>query len=191
MLKAEEVSKYLISRSLLEKKAISNLQLNRILYDIQLNHLKWFNKPLFNEDFEAWNNLIVIPSIYYKYCGFGAEPILLTYEVDIPNDIQIEIDDVLLEDLSKERLFFISPTKNKSIAWELSYKEGTHSKISKDLILKDVYTKHCSRIVEESAFKNWFNDAFKRPYSSNNSNDNDIRYAYFYGLTRGNNLFNL
>lgn len=191
MLEAKEIAKYLISRSVLEKNAISNFQLNRILYDIQLNHLKWYNNPLFNEDFEAWNNLIVIPDVYYTYCGFGAEPIRLTYNVDLTEEIRKEIDEVLLEDLSKKVLFFTSPIKNRSIAWELSYKEGTHSKISKELILKDIYTMRPSRVVEESAFKNWFNDTFKRSYSSNNSGDNDIRYAYFSGLTRGNNLFNL
>lgn len=47
--------------------AISNLKIQKLLYYAQGFHLALYSKPLFDEDFEAWEHGPVIPSLYHAY----------------------------------------------------------------------------------------------------------------------------
>ena len=50
-----------------ENDTITNLRINKLLYFAQAWYMARFDKPLFEEDFEAWDWGLVIPSIYKKY----------------------------------------------------------------------------------------------------------------------------
>lgn len=60
---ALDVAKYIINKCTIEHDAISNLQLQKILYYIQ----KWFLQNglvAFDDDFEAWSFGPVVLSVY-------------------------------------------------------------------------------------------------------------------------------
>lgn len=56
---------------------MSNMKLQKMLYYEQGFHLAYFNKPLFEDDVEAWMYGPVVPTVYHHYesCGRnGIEP---------------------------------------------------------------------------------------------------------------------
>ena len=79
-MKALEVAKYVVTKCKKDEYPISNLQLQKILYYIQHDFLKKNNKPLFDDDFEAWKFGPVVPSVYYEYSYLGALKIYEEYD---------------------------------------------------------------------------------------------------------------
>jgi len=55
---------------------ISNLKLQKLLYYLQGYWLVIFNKPLFEEDIEAWMYGPVVPSVYEYFKGYGSRAIM-------------------------------------------------------------------------------------------------------------------
>ena len=95
--------------------AISPMKLQKLLYYAQGFALATLNKPLFNEDFEAWDYGPVIPLIYQKYKEYGNKAIP---HVDLPS-----FDAYTKEE--KELLDNIYDAFGQYSAWALS--ELTHA----------------------------------------------------------------
>ncbi|HEB7550037.1 TPA: DUF4065 domain-containing protein [Campylobacter coli] len=75
-MKAENVAKHIINYCLSIDNPISNLQLQKILYFIDIYHLIRTNKRLIeDENFKAWDYGPVIENIYRKYSFFASNPI--------------------------------------------------------------------------------------------------------------------
>ena len=55
--------------------AVSNLQLQKILYLAHMLHLGRFGKPLISDGFQAWEYGPVAPNLYHRVKGFGSQPI--------------------------------------------------------------------------------------------------------------------
>ena len=79
---ALEIARYIISKCSFDKEPISNLQLQKILYCLQTKFLKT-SSALFDDKFEAWDFGPVVPEVYYQYCGFGAIPINMRYDIKL------------------------------------------------------------------------------------------------------------
>ena len=60
-----------------EREGITNLKLQKILYFAQAYYLAKFNKPLFNNNIEAWEYGPVIPDVYRRFKKYGSKPIIL------------------------------------------------------------------------------------------------------------------
>jgi hypothetical protein len=58
-----------------EQGSMTNLRLNKILYFAQIISLLENGRPLFLDDFEAWDLGPVIPSVYRKYKAYENTPI--------------------------------------------------------------------------------------------------------------------
>lgn len=50
---------------------ICNMKLQKMLYYMQGFHLAFFDKPLFDEEIEAWMYGPVVPSVYETYKSYG------------------------------------------------------------------------------------------------------------------------
>lgn len=61
---------------------ISNLKLQKLVYYAQGLHLALYNKPLFNENIEAWQYGPVVPELYFHYKDFGSGAIPIPTSVD-------------------------------------------------------------------------------------------------------------
>lgn len=71
---------------------ITNLKLQKLVYYAQAWFLANFERPLFDEDFQAWVHGPVIPNLYDKYKGNGSSPIVESITLDavkqkFPEDI--------------------------------------------------------------------------------------------------------
>lgn len=76
MYRAMDIADYVVERCVALGHPVSNLQLQKILYYIQLNFLKNFDKCAFLDDIQAWRHGPAIKEVYYKYNLFGRHKII-------------------------------------------------------------------------------------------------------------------
>lgn len=75
--KALDIAKSIILCTDVEKgDTISNLKLQKLLYYLQGYWLVIFNKPLFEEDIEAWMYGPVVPSVYEYFKEYASRAIM-------------------------------------------------------------------------------------------------------------------
>lgn len=95
---AMNLSRYIITKCTKDGKAISNLQLQWVLYYIQKEFLKR-NTVAFYDMIERWRNGPVIPNVYFHYCGFGAAPIRMVYpDITMPELSVCRTIDAIVEE---------------------------------------------------------------------------------------------
>lgn len=74
---------------------ISNLKLQKLVYYAQAWHLALYDKPLFEEDFEAWAPGPVIPALFDEYKSFQWKPILKDVkQADFPEEVSEFLEEV-------------------------------------------------------------------------------------------------
>lgn len=141
MIKALVLAQYIINKSIQDGEPISNLQLQKILYFLQVQYYHITGEFLISDDFYAWQYGPVIPDVYYKYCGYGGFKILSESTIDyhIENDIMNFVDKEIqpLRNLSPWDL--VETTHRKGGAWDQTYRngEGLYAIISKSKIIEE------------------------------------------------------
>lgn len=75
MYDAKQIANYIINRTLIHQKPITNVHLQKILYFLQANHLVNHNKPLFHNKISKWHLGPTIIDVYDTYKYFGSKPI--------------------------------------------------------------------------------------------------------------------
>lgn len=125
MYTALDLSKYVISKCVEDGHPITNLQLQKILYYIQVYFLQ-HDDIAFLDAIEAWQFGPVVPNVYYYYCGYGAMPIISTHEIFIVESKDKSIINSIVEskrDLDPWKL--VEETHRKNGAWDQTYKNGS------------------------------------------------------------------
>lgn len=89
MLTCNDVAEYFLT--LVDEEVgdlMSNLKLQKLVYYAQGLYLAMYDKPLFNENVEAWQHGPVVPELYhfYKEHGSGAIPIPKNIDFDKYHD---------------------------------------------------------------------------------------------------------
>lgn len=140
MYKAIDIAKYVITISTEEGSPISNLQLQKILYYIQLHWLEKFDEPLFEDSIAAWQFGPVVPNVYYMFCGYGGTKIVSTYDVIINDSVCDEINPIIRAKRALYPWDLVGDTHRPGGAWDKTYENGRgdHKIISIDLIKKDL-----------------------------------------------------
>lgn len=144
LIKALELSKYIISKCINDKDPITNLQLQKILYYIQYDFLSNRNEPIFSDDIEAWAFGPVIPNVYYYFSVFGSDFIdakFENYQEIIDNESIRNIIDSIVEKKRKLNPWdMVEDTHKKGKAWDLIYNDKRKIKkiIPIDLIKKGI-----------------------------------------------------
>lgn len=136
MYTAIELSKYIVSKCILDEHPISNLQLQKILYYIQKDFLNR-NDLAFSDSIEAWQFGPVVPNVYYYYCGYGAMPISSTHEIfEVDSKDKSRIDIIVEEKRRLDPWTMVAETHKENGAWDQIYKNGlgNHHVIPTELI---------------------------------------------------------
>lgn len=71
-----EICDYVLEYVSKKHGTINVFKLNNLLYIMQASYLHYYNKPLFDEDFEAWMRGPILPSVWKKYGRFGGGSII-------------------------------------------------------------------------------------------------------------------
>ena len=81
MYNAIDIARKVIANTDVDKgDAITNLKLQKLLYYLQGYWLGFYQKPLFNEQVEAWRYGPVVPSVYETFKRYGKEAIPVAKE---------------------------------------------------------------------------------------------------------------
>lgn len=83
---ASQLAHYVVDKCTKDGKPVSNLQLQKILYFMQVVFLKNKKEFIFEDEFQAWPYGPVLPKVYSEYSCFGGYPIEQEYD-DIPSDL--------------------------------------------------------------------------------------------------------
>lgn len=140
-MRALEVAKYVLFMCQQEDNPISNLHLQKILYYVQKGYMKQNNgKALFEDDFVAWKFGPVIEDVYYEYCAYGANKIIIRGECNVKIDKETAkcIDPIIKEKMYLDPWVMVNETHKKGGAWETTFRNGVGRKIiKKELIMSE------------------------------------------------------
>ena len=93
-LRAADIADYFLWLANDTGSFMSNLKLQKLVYYAQAWHLALYDRPLFDEDFQAWVHGPVIPELFQKYQHFGWKPIDQDAHVDLPGSIVKHLEEV-------------------------------------------------------------------------------------------------
>lgn len=91
-----EICDYILEYVSKKHGTINVFKLNSLLYIMQASYLHYYNKPLFNEDFEAWMSGPILPSVWKRYKKFGGCSILSKdFQYSIRNEDMAFLNDII------------------------------------------------------------------------------------------------
>ena len=125
MTDALTLAKYIVTKCVNDDCPISNLQLQKILYFIQVDTLKETSNPAFFDDIEAWQFGPVVPNVYYYFCGFGALPILDTFEEIVsPVKTNLRINEIIESKRAMRPWDLVNEAHEPGKAWATIFRNG-------------------------------------------------------------------
>ncbi len=137
-MRALDIAKYIVAKCTIENEPIGNLQLQKILYYIQVAFLQQRGKECFSDDIEAWKFGPVVRSVYIEYCTYAAMPIIEFNEPSLPFDAsEMALIDSIIEKKRKSKPWkLVSDTHMPGKAWDRVYQNGKGDKciINKGLL---------------------------------------------------------
>lgn len=135
---AVDVAFSLLKHAAKQGKSFTNLQLQKLTYVCHGLSLSSFDRPLIVDDVYAWKYGPVIPSVYFRFKGYGASCIHEMSDSIIDQDSESIIRDVVtkLGDLTGSQL--VELTHRTGSPWQQVWDE-TQNKIIPDAIIKAHY----------------------------------------------------
>lgn len=130
-----EVSKYILQK----KHSMTTMKLQKLAYYCQAWSLAWDDKPLFEEDFQAWANGPVCPALYYIHKGMFAVSIDDFAKEDDGDFTRTEIDtmDSVLEFYGDKDPMWLSELTHKEAPWKNARKGIPAGEPSCNIITKE------------------------------------------------------
>ena len=151
MYKATEIAAVFVQKGIDDKKPVTQMQVQKLVYFAHGLHLALTGEPLIYEQFQAWRFGPVVPSIYQRYKFEGASPILETsigytrsqYPPALEGTAKQAVNNTwdILKDLSGSQLS--NWTHKSGLAWSAYYRPDEHGSIENDIIIPN------SRIRED------------------------------------------
>ena len=138
-MKALDVAMYVITRCVQKDKPISNLQLQKILYFIQVAFLQRYGQVCFDDEFEAWKLGPVVRDVYNQYCYYGSFKLRQQYtDVNIPlgfEEISL-LNEVIDLKSQKTARQLVQESHEPGRAWARVFRngEGLYDIIDRNLI---------------------------------------------------------
>lgn len=132
MYSANDIARYAITIFSQKGKPITNLKLQKILYYIQVAFMKKSSEPAFADEIQAWRHGPVVPTVYYEYNQYVAEPIDLRYNID---DLSIEAADQrtineVIGRYENTPAWTLVDYTHQEYPWKHCYREGANNPIS-------------------------------------------------------------
>jgi uncharacterized phage-associated protein len=134
---------------------LSNLPLQKMLYIAHMFHLGKHGTPLINESFEAWDYGPVVPAVYRRVSGFGADPIrnVFHWEKSVPPDtteyeILREVYSIT-KGMSPSHLVAISHWDRG--AWNQRYDPNTRRSVIPNQLIRDEYRRRVEVVNERKS----------------------------------------
>ena len=143
-MKALDVAKYIVNRSIDKDKPVSNLQLQKILYFSHIDVIRAGKGKLIDDSqFEAWDYGPVLREVYNEFSPYGANKLTIKEKVDSSlsdemNDIKDIVDKSIDKYIEKSPWELVTKSHQEEGAWKKAYKEGEKRIISNEDIEKEI-----------------------------------------------------
>lgn len=122
---AKEVAHYIVDKCAKERRPISNLQLQKILYFVQCEYIKLKHDVLFDDDFAAWQHGPVIPSIYREYSLWGSNLIVREYDDAWMGESDKKVVDPVVDSYrEKSPWSLVNETHQPGSPWSVTFDRG-------------------------------------------------------------------
>lgn len=133
---AIDVARYIVAFCTQHGLAIDSIQLQAILYCVQVASLKERHCALFADEIEAWPQGPIVRSVYRKYCGYGAAAI---YEEKKPEKPFTPEEESLIRETVQKKLcgrpwLLVDSIRSEGRPWALVYRGGRRDVIPKDVL---------------------------------------------------------
>lgn len=141
---AINLAKYIVQKCYQDGHPISNLQLQKILYFLQIMYGKSTEgkELLFQNDFEAWPYGPVIPAVYDMFSRYGGSVIEETFDEPAPcsQEVMGFVDQAVAFLREKTPWELVEISHAEGSPWDLTYRKGAGRKavISQDLIIEEI-----------------------------------------------------
>ncbi|SIS49202.1 Panacea domain-containing protein [Salimicrobium salexigens] len=122
--RAMTIANYVVEKASELGRPVSNLQLQKILYYLQLHYLGKKGEPLLAEPIEKWKFGPVIPNVYHEFKRFGSSPISfmiedeLFMEDEFVDDEDEKFIDVVVNNLSNKDGFYLVKKTHQHSPWK-------------------------------------------------------------------------
>ena len=132
------IAKYAVSRRYKSRRPISNLQLQKILYFLQIVFASKTGRLLFADQFEAWPYGPVIREVYAEFADCGGFPIRREFDIDVDDNIRPFLDDGIDTLAEKSPWDLVRISHAEGSPWDVVYnREGRHKgTIPNELIMQ-------------------------------------------------------
>lgn len=123
-----DIAKYIVNKCVEDNRPISNLQLQKILYYVQINFIRLLDRVAFDEDIEAWKYGPVVPSVYYEFSDCGGTVIYRTFKnaysiFSLDSDRRI-VDRVIELCLKITPWELVDKTHKQGTPWDKAYQQN-------------------------------------------------------------------
>ena len=111
-----------VARYILDKTGpLSSWKLQKLCYYSQAWSLAWTDKPLFQEDFEAWANGPVCPQLFAAHRGkFAVKPEMIPGKPDSLDEDERESIDVVIKDYGKLEPYELRELTHQEDPWKIA-----------------------------------------------------------------------
>lgn len=139
MYSAIEIARFIITYCTTKETPVSNLQLQKILYFLQVAYVKR-GFPLFREEIYAWQHGPVVPEVYYMFSGYGASKIQSIYTTEIDQETQSYIIPIIEHFRQINPWNLVEMTHAPNGPWDIVYnrKIDPQGVIDKRLLAEDI-----------------------------------------------------
>lgn len=138
MIYSIKLAEYILKKS---SKDLSNLELQKILYAVEIEYIKNFDKHLIEDNFEAWQYGAVAREVYKEYRNYGANSIDRPEKESLSKSLdekELKVIDKIIEECNGKTYWqLVEESHKEGGAWQKSFREGKKEIISKDLIKEE------------------------------------------------------
>lgn len=146
---------YDVAYFILEKKpGITTMKLQKLCYYAQAWSLAWDEKPLFDQDFQAWANGPVCYELYQTHRGkftINKEDLEgYISEKDPFTSDEIETMQIVLEDYGNETPYYLSELTHKERPWKQTRGSLPLGESSTDVIPKELIQEYYAGLLTDA-----------------------------------------
>lgn len=135
---AQQVAHYIISKCMRDKRPITNLNLHKILYFVQVASIQAGRGAAFDDDMEAWQYGPIVRNVYYEFGRYGGMPITDTFNnFQIADEDRVFFDPIIEKRSAQKSWDLVKESHRDGCAWQMVYGgPRTHNIIPKEYFYK-------------------------------------------------------
>lgn len=137
-----DVANFFIDKAIRSNINLTHMKLQKLVYYAQAWYLAWYSKPLFPQDFVAWQYGPVCPELYEKYSTYKSNMITIAdsdYNHGIFCKEEIDALESVWQSYGQYDAYYLSEMTHREDPWKNS---NQNDKILKSTI-KEYYKSFC------------------------------------------------